>query len=99
MFKGIEQAKKDFDMTQDGAVIFADLKDGSVWCDVFDIPTYHDDHVVYVVSKDDLFEPNETYAASTIRELAEMKKDMFEQGYDKLQIEADYNFAEVLFHG
>lgn len=96
--KGLEQAREEFNKFEGSAVIFMDMKDNEAWCDAFEIKAYHDDAIVALVGKNDFHSPNDKYTLSTLKELATAKKKMFDQGYDRMELEDDYHFAEILYY-
>lgn len=97
--KGLELAREEFNQFVGNAVIFMDLEENESWCDAVDIPTYHNEAIVALVGKDGFHSPKETFKLSTLQELAIEKKKMFNQGYERFELEDDYHFAEILFHG
>ncbi|BAD65344.1 hypothetical protein ABC2810 [Shouchella clausii KSM-K16] len=96
--KGLEQAREEFNEFKGSAVIFMDMQENEAWCDAFEIKDYHSETIVALVGKNDFHSPNDKYRISTLNELAEAKKKMFEQGYDRMDLEDDYHFAEILYY-
>ncbi|GAK09022.1 hypothetical protein [Geomicrobium sp. JCM 19038] len=99
MIKSLEVAHKEFNETIGSAVVYVDFSNNDVWCDAHEIKDYHDETVVALVGKNDFHSPKLKYSLSTLKELAIAKKKMYDQGYDRLELEDDYHFAEILYYG
>lgn len=97
LFKGLEEARVEFNNWQGNAVIFIDFEDMTVWTDVFEIPTYHSDSIVSLISKDDLYGRNDRYNYMVLEKLAKTKHKDYKEGFAHWQIEDDYRYAEVLY--
>ncbi|GIN10232.1 hypothetical protein [Shouchella clausii] len=98
MIKGLDVAVSEFNQHEGNAVIFADLEANEVWCDVLEIPSYHDDSVVALVGKNNLDTKFDKYRSETLEKLIAAKRTMYNEGFSKMQIEDDYNFAEILYY-
>lgn len=86
-FEGMELAVKQFNGYQGIAVIFVDFDDNTAWCDLLDIPTYHSDSIVGIVSKDDLYGRNDKYRPDDVTWLAVKAKKLLDEGYEAWQLE------------
>lgn len=91
---GLELAVEQFNAWQGNAVVFLDIVDNSVWCDVQDIPTYHSEQVIPLVSKDDLYGRTDTYSVTGVQSVAIAAKNKIAEGYEPWQF--DYVLADVI---
>lgn len=100
LFKGLEQACKEFNNWQGKACIFIDFDDMNAWCEVFECRNYHSEEIVTLVrlvSKDDLYGRNDRYSLQILNDVAKAKLFDYKAGVDLLEISDDYRYAEILY--
>lgn len=82
-FNGIKKAVGFFNNTQMVARIMLDKSTGDVWTDLFfntsDYKNYHDNNIVMVVGKDNLYSRDNTIKMAKLKQLC---KDAMDNKYD-----------------
>jgi len=71
--EGLETARKEFNGWSGRSVIFVDFSDYTAWCGVQEIPSYHNEMIVVLVSKSDLHNRNDRFGAERLNKLAKAK--------------------------
>ncbi|TDQ39252.1 hypothetical protein [Aureibacillus halotolerans] len=97
MYKGIEQATKEFNTWEGAASIFIDVEDHDAWCVVKDEASYNSDSVIHLISKNDVDDRFEAYPAEVLSQLAEAKEKALADGYEAWQVNQIYLFAEIIY--
>ncbi|MEL3959358.1 hypothetical protein NST17_19585 [Caldifermentibacillus hisashii] len=85
--KGLEDARKEFNNWQGAAVIFVDFEDMTAWCHVSEIPVYHDDSIIVVAGKDNLYERNNRVGKERLDNIVEIVYKKYKEGWPKEKLE------------
>jgi hypothetical protein len=96
LFKGLEEAKNNFNKWQGKARIHLDIEDMTAWCEVNEITSYSSTSIIRLVGKDDLYGRDDKFAYTKLVNLADAKLTRHKEGWSKSELDDDYRFAEYL---
>lgn len=96
MFKGLEQSRTEFNDWSGRAAIFIDFEEKEAFCHVHEIPDYHDEAVVCIIHKGDLQGRNFRIGKDRLDSLVMAKFKKYNAGWDRMDLEDDYHFAEYI---
>jgi len=96
--RNLDLARKQFNNWQGNATIFIDLEEREAWTIVEEDINYHDQHVIRLIDKDNLHERSFKYNKEQIDQLAKVKIEKYEEGWEREELEDNYHmeFAKVI---
>ncbi|MGF7045705.1 hypothetical protein J2T13_000165 [Paenibacillus sp. DS2015] len=83
LFKGLEEARTQFNAYQGKAAIYVDFEDNTAWTEVFDLPVFHSENIIFLVTKDDLYGRNDRFGVERLNKILKAKAEKKAEGYDK----------------